>query len=60
MRGFISDNLNEAERSNVFPDGILVEISNGAGDNLSQDDHRKEGISNMLSRLEKEWSLTKT
>ena len=60
MWGFISDNLNESEQSSVFPDGIVIEISGGVSDNLSQDDHRKQGISDMLARLEKEWSLTKT
>lgn len=57
--GFISENLNEQEKKNVFPGAIVIEISDGGqDDDLSQDDHRKSGISYMLSRLEKEWKLT--
>jgi len=60
MWGFISDNLNESEERIVFPRAITIEISDGVSDDLSQDDHRKEGISNMVSRLEREWELTET
>jgi len=58
--GFINDNLSEKERKKVFPGAYTIELSSGPKDELSQDDHRKQGISNMLARLEKEWNLTKT
>ena len=58
--GFISDNLNETEKKRVFPGAYIIEMSNGGpSDQMSQDDHRKHGVSAMLSRLEKEWKLTK-
>ncbi len=59
--GFIHENLNEKERKIVFPGAIVIEVSNsGMSDGMSQDDHRKQGVSMMLSRLEKEWKLTNT
>ncbi len=57
--GFINDSMNDDERSKFFPGAYIAEISNGPSDNLSQDDHRKQGISMMLARLEKEWKLTR-
>ena len=59
--GFISDNLNEKEKRKVFPEGIVIELSATRLDSqMSQDDLKKQGISSMLSRLEKKWELTKT
>lgn len=59
--GFISANLNEQEKKMVFPRGIVVRIpTDGSRDTLSQDDYKKQGISDMLYRLEKEWKLIKT
>jgi len=59
--GFIDANLNEAERKIVFPGAIVIEVpTGGISDGMSQCDLRKQGVSNMLSRLEKEWKLTKT
>ncbi len=59
--GFISDNLNEVEKKKVFPGAYIIEMSSGGpSDHMSQDDHRKQGVSTMLSRLEKEWKLTRT
>ncbi len=59
MWGFIFDNLNDKERKIVFPNAYVIEAGNGPSDEMSQDDFRKQGISLMLSRLEKEWKLTK-
>lgn len=59
--GFIDKNLNDAERKIVFPGALIIEVSkSGVSDQMSQNDHRKQGISIMLSRLEHEWQLTNT
>lgn len=55
--GFIESNLSEMEREVVFPQAYVVELSRGPEDCLSLNDLRKRGISNMLSRLEREWKL---
>ena len=57
--GFISINLNSSEKEIVFPEAIVVELSNDEGDNMTQNELRKIGISHMLSRLEIEWGLIK-
>lgn len=57
--GFISENLTSEEREKVFPKSIKLSLASGLySDSLTEDDERKVGISEMLSRLEVEWKLT--
>lgn len=56
--GFISENLNKEERKTVYPGAIVVHVSlDHSKDTLTQDDYKKQGISKMIYRLEKEWGL---
>ena len=59
MWGFISDHLNERERGKVFPTGLIIDYRPNGGESPSQEEMRKQGVSMMLSRLEKEWGLLK-
>jgi hypothetical protein len=59
--GFIRENLNEEEKKKVYPGALVVLVSNdGSHSSLTQDDLKKQGISKMIYRLEKEWKLLKT
>ncbi|WP_448873451.1 hypothetical protein [Desulfobulbus propionicus] len=59
--GFVRENLNEEEKKIVYPGAIVVMVSNnGSQSSLTQDDLKKQGISKMVYRLEKEWKLLKT
>jgi hypothetical protein len=56
--GFIDAHLNEQERKGAMPiRAMVVQADDGA--EISQEDIKKQAISRMLSRLEKEWGLTK-
>ena len=57
--GFIDAHMNEQERKGAMPVRTLV-IQADDGAEISQQDIRKQAVSRMLSRLEKEWGLTKT
>lgn len=56
--GFIEAHLNEQERKGAIPIRTMV-IQADDGAEISQEDIKKQAISRMLSRLEKEWGLTK-
>jgi hypothetical protein len=59
--GFISENLNNEEKKIVYSGAIVCRMStDGSNDTLTQDDLKKQGISQMIYRLEKEWNLVKT
>ena len=57
--GFIDDNLNEQERNAAMSVRTVI-IQADDGSEISQQDIKKQAISKMLSRLEKEWNLTKS
>jgi len=56
--GFVNAHLNEHERKGAMPVRTLV-VQADDGAEISQQDMRKQAISHMLSRLEREWGLIK-
>ncbi|MFI9651039.1 hypothetical protein [Guyparkeria halopsychrophila] len=56
--GFIEENLTEEEKAKAMPVRTLV-VQRDDGAQISQEDIKKQAVSRMLARLEKDWGLTK-
>ena len=54
--GFINDHLSDDERNRAFPVRTL-HVKEDDGAEISEQETRKQSISKMLSRLEREWKL---